>query len=42
VGLSPIEARNFIADTRRFTEVTGWRAHYALAEGIDTIVESLK
>lgn len=40
-GLSPIEARNFVADTRRFAEATGWRARYALAPGIDTIVESL-
>jgi nucleoside-diphosphate-sugar epimerase len=40
-GLSPIEARNFVADSRRFKEITGWRAHYALADGIDTVVESL-
>ena len=40
-GLSPIEARNFVADTRRFSEATGWCARYALAPGIDTIVESL-
>lgn len=40
-GLSPIEARNFVADTRRFAEATGWRAHHALAQGVDTIIESL-
>jgi nucleoside-diphosphate-sugar epimerase len=40
-GLSPIEARNFVADTRRFVAMTGWRARYTLAPGIDTIIESL-
>lgn len=40
-GLSPIEARNFVADTRRFAEATGWSARYPLAQGIDTIIESL-
>lgn len=40
-GLSPIEARNFVADTRRFAEATGWRAQHALPQGIDTLIESL-
>lgn len=40
-GLSPIEARNFVADTRRFTEATGWQAQRALPQGIDTLIESL-
>jgi len=40
-GLSPIEARNFVADTHRFTEATGWRAQHALPYGIDTLIESL-
>ena len=40
-GLSPIEARNFVADTHRFAAMTGWRARYPLANGIDTVVESL-
>lgn len=40
-GLSPIEERNFVADTRRFTEATGWWAQYGLPQGIDTLIESL-
>lgn len=35
---SPIEYRNFVADSRRFTELTGWKAHYTLAEGIDQTI----
>lgn len=38
-GLSPIEARNFVADTRCFAKATGWQAGYRLAQGIDTVVE---
>ena len=38
---SPIESRSFVADTRRFTQATGWRPRYRLAEGIDRTVESL-
>ncbi len=34
-GLSPIENRNFVADTRRFSSATGWKACYSLAEGVD-------
>lgn len=37
---SPIEARNFVADTRRFSELTGWRARVLLAEGIDRTIEA--
>ena len=40
-GLSPIEARNFVADTHRFTEATGWHARFGLVQGIDTLIESL-
>lgn len=40
-GLSPIEARNFIANTRRFAEATGWSARHQLARGIDTVIESM-
>ena len=40
-GLSPIEARNFVADTRRFAEATGWQARHGLPYGIDTLIESL-
>ena len=38
-GLSPIEGRNFVADTRSFAKATGWQARYGLAQGIDTVVE---
>lgn len=38
-GLSPIETRNFFANTQQFTHATGWRAHYSLKEGLD---ETLK
>jgi UDP-glucose 4-epimerase len=40
-SLSPIEQRNFVADSRRFCEATGWRPHYTLAEGIDRTIEAL-
>jgi nucleoside-diphosphate-sugar epimerase len=40
-GLSPIEARNFIGDTRRFREATGWQPRISLAEGIDVIIGSM-
>ena len=33
-GLSPIEGRDFVADTGRFRAATGWRATVALKEGI--------
>lgn len=38
---SPIEGRNFIADTRQFTLATGWQAHYPLKDGIDQTLETL-
>lgn len=34
VALSPIEERNFIADTRNFSSATGWTARTSLAEGL--------
>lgn len=37
--LSPIEFRNFIADTRQFNKSTGWMAKYALTEGIDATIQ---
>lgn len=40
-GLSPIEARNFVADSRGFSRVTGWRPSFDLASGIDTIIDEL-
>lgn len=39
--LSPIEARHFVADTSAFTAATGWRPHFALADGIDDTVAAL-
>lgn len=35
-----IEFRNFVADSRKFSEATGWQARYALSEGIDRTVEA--
>lgn len=36
---SPIEARNFVADSGRFSQPTGWRARYGLQDGIDRTIE---
>lgn len=33
-GASPIERRNFVADSRRFIEATGWSPAISLADGI--------
>ena len=38
-SLLPIEYRNFVADTGQFSEATGWKARYMLADGIDRTVE---
>ena len=38
-SLSPIEARNFVADTSRFTRATGWEARVSLVEGIDRTID---
>jgi nucleoside-diphosphate-sugar epimerase len=38
--LSDLERRNFVADTTRFTQATGWRACRSLAEGIDETLEA--
>ncbi len=37
---SAIEERNFIADTRQFTLITGWQTHYSFIEGIDQTLEA--
>lgn len=37
---SPIEARNFVADTSAFRKLTGWHARHKLAGGIDLTVEA--
>ena len=39
-SLSPIETRNFVADTCRFSEATGWLATYSLTAGIDRTIEN--
>jgi UDP-glucose 4-epimerase len=39
-NISPIERRNFIANIRNFTLVTGWKPEYSLMTGIDSIIES--
>ena len=36
---SPIESRDFVAETGRFSALTGWRAVHTLSEGIDRTVE---
>jgi UDP-glucose 4-epimerase len=38
---SPIEARNFVADSSQFMRLTGWKAEYSLTEGIDHTIEGL-
>jgi nucleoside-diphosphate-sugar epimerase len=40
-ALSPIESRNFVGNSSRFTHATGWHPRYSLAEGIDRTVEAL-
>ena len=37
--LALIETRNFVADTSRFSNATGWRAIVSLTEGIDLTIE---
>lgn len=39
--LSPIDERNFVADSSRFSAATGWRPAWTLADGIDRTIESL-
>ncbi len=38
-GISPIEYRNFVADTTKFKEATGWEAKFLLEEGIRNTVD---
>jgi len=40
-GMSPINRRNFVADTRQFTQATGWKASCFLIDGIDQTLETL-
>jgi len=39
---SPIEARDFIAESRRFRDATGWSPRVALEEGIDRTIDALR
>ena len=39
-GLSPIEQRHFIADSRRFQKATGWKPICTLVEGIERTLEA--
>jgi nucleoside-diphosphate-sugar epimerase len=41
-GLSPIESRNFIADSKSFSDITGWQPQYSLSEGIDRTIDALR
>ena len=36
--ISQIEYRNFVADTNRFSSLTGWKAKISLGEGIDRTI----
>ena len=40
-GQSPIDKRNFVADSSRFEAATGWKALTRLQQGIDLTIESL-
>ncbi len=37
-NLSPIEYRQFVADSGRFSRLTGWKPRYSLREGIDATI----
>lgn len=37
--LSPIENRNFIADSSKFINSTGWHPEYTLVQGIDSLIQ---
>lgn len=37
---SPIEGRDFVADSRLFRQATGWQPRYSLSEGIDRTIEA--
>jgi nucleoside-diphosphate-sugar epimerase len=38
---SPIEGRNFVADSKEFIAATGWHHRYSLSEGIGQMLEML-
>jgi len=39
--LSPIEFRNFVANTHNFRTLTGWQAHVSLESGIKKLIKDL-
>ena len=39
VDFSPIESRNFIADSRKFKQAAGWDSQYSIKEGIDLTLQ---
>lgn len=39
-GITPLDKRNFIADSGLFRKTTGWRAKYGLPEGIEGTIAS--
>lgn len=41
-GVSPIEFRNFVADTAAFRDATGWKPIISLEEGIDQTIASFR
>lgn len=38
---SPIESRNFIADTGQFMQATGWQSKYSLVDGIGRMMDEV-
>ena len=40
LDLSPIEERCFIANSRTFSKITGWKPKYSLTKGIDQTLEN--
>ena len=40
VEIEPLELRNFVADTKRFRNATGWKPRTGLTRGIDTTVRA--
>jgi nucleoside-diphosphate-sugar epimerase len=40
VTIEPLELRNFVADTKRFHNATGWKHRTGLAQGIDITVRA--
>jgi UDP-glucose 4-epimerase len=37
----PIDRRNFVADSRSFSEATGWRPVFSFSRGIENMIEAL-